>query len=190
MKSIRKVLMTFTILSIVIFANQPTNMGFNIGINGSNHTGPNISESNIKFGFCGGLYLSHKISQGLYFHPEVNFTMKGDKTEYFGHDVTTTLNYIDIPILLGIPITNELKLMPGIYGGFGIGGKVESDDNEESIDSEMFQNPEFGLTLGFQLKYPIDNPVKIGLRYSHGLTNVESDGGTYKNSVIQLILSL
>ena len=114
--------------------------------------------------------------------PELHWMQKGSTLSDFnnGDDVTTTMNYLELPLLLRFNFGGSLKLFAfgGPSAGFLLG--VSSDD--DVLKKDDFEDIEFGVHLGAGIGF---GSFEVDVRYLAGLSDVaNSDGnlGEIKNS--------
>jgi hypothetical protein len=99
----------------------------------------NINKENIK-ALAFGLGASLPITKFISINPEINYMKKGIGYKY-NHDYERLyMNYITLPILLGVDVikTPSLKtvLKVGGYGGYWLSGKYTSKIDNESSSSK------------------------------------------------------
>jgi hypothetical protein len=103
-------------------------------------------------------------------------------------DVTTKLDYIDLPILANFPINTMGSVRPFLYVGgvpsFRVGakqtGEFEGEEFEEDLDEEV-ESFDFGLMFGGGVQF--GGRYGVAVDYNLGLMNInkESDEGDVKN---------
>ena len=176
------------------------------GVNFSNLYTENVEDNNVLTSFTVGVFATLPITDFIAIQPELLYSGKGAELVYnnaFAEgSAKFKLNYIEVPVLLKINITDNLNIHAGPYFAYLIDAQVknESDngifDFEESYDNDDFNKFDMGLSGGIGFDF---NSFGIGARYNYGLTNVGKErtilGQTYtipdaKNSNISLYLSL
>lgn len=123
--------------------------------------------------------------------PELLFHQKGYTSEYasseFSGSYTTTLNYLEVPVLARVSI-GKFYAATGTYVGFGIGGSYKGNDTyfgytvkhegkvkfgaepENYNGSNQYINAvDFGVAFGAGVKISV---VVIDLRVGLGLTDI------------------
>ena len=136
-----------------------------------------------KFGLDVAVLYTLPIGDGLLnLQPEVHWMQKGSTISDFnnGQDVTTTMNYLEIPLLLRLNFGGSLKLFA--FGGPSVGFLLGVKSDDDILKSEDFENTEFGLHLGAGVGF---GSFEVDVRYLAGLSDVaDSDGnlGEVKNS--------
>jgi len=152
-----------------------------------------------KLGFVAGAYFNYQFNKLFAVQPEVYYTMKGAELKDEYNDLTLSLGYIEIPILLQfiIPI-NEASLKPyliaGPAAGFNLSAKAEYIENGQAIEEDQkdnFESTEFSLVFGGGIGFPLgNNEIRLDVRYLLGLSNIGKDTGsaTIKNTAINFNL--
>jgi hypothetical protein len=135
-----------------------------------------------KFGLDVALLYTLPIGDGfLNLQPELHWMQKGSTfSDLAGEDVTTTMNYLELPLLLRLNFGGSLKLFA--FGGPSVGYLLGVDSDDDILKKEDFEDIEFGLHLGAGVGF---GSFEIDVRYLAGLSDVaDSDGnlGEIKNS--------
>jgi hypothetical protein len=96
------------------------------------------------------------------------------------------LNYIEVPLLLAINITDNFNIHAGPYVAYLLSGKTTNESNvtlfdfEENLDVNDYNRIDAGLAAGAGLDF---RSVSFGARYNYGLTTVGKErtflGTTY-----------
>ena len=157
--------------------------------------GEEATNFSTKLGFVAGAYFNYQFNKLFAVQPEVYYTMKGAELTDQYNDLTLSLGYVEIPILLQfiIPI-NESSLKPYLVAGPEIGfnlsaiteyrenGQTTEVDNKDNVEST-----EFGLVFGAGVCLPLGkNEIGLDIRYNLGLSDISKSesSGTLKNTVI------
>lgn len=188
--------------------NNTSGVRFGIkgGFNLSNLYTDNVDDNNILLGINAGIFAKMPVNSFVAIQPEVLFTTKGAELVYNNAFVDGTarfrLNYIEVPVLLVLNITNSINIQAGPYLAYLIDGKVSNESNggsfdfENNIDTDDFNKIDAGLAAGLGINF---DKITIGARYNYGLTKVGKErkfGGTNyrfpdgKNSVASIYLAL
>lgn len=176
------------------------------GVNFSNLYTENVEDNNVLTSFNVGVFAALPLTDLIAIQTEVLYSRKGAELVYNNAFAEGTaqfkLNYIEVPVLLKINITDNLNIHAGPYFAYLIDAEVKNDsdsgifDFEESYDNDDFNKFDMGLAAGIGFDF---NSFGIGARYNYGLSNVGKErtvlGQTYtipdaKNSNISLYLSL
>ena len=152
-----------------------------------------------KTGFAGGLFFMYQFSNMFAIQPEAYYTMKGATYSESGADLTISLDYIEVPILVKfiIPIEGS-AIKPSIFAGPSIGfnmtakSKVEFDgESQENDFKDETKSTEFSLAFGGGLGFPVGNgELGVDIRYILGMSTFDdsSDPWDLKNNVINFNL--
>jgi hypothetical protein len=192
-------MVTFSMASVA----QDSKIGLRASLNLSNwYTGDEVNDQNLKAGFAfGGFYRSY-ITDFISIQPGIEFSQKGSTFRYnnfFGSgEIRGKLNYIDVPVLVNLHLTDAIHVGAGGYAGFLLSAKSEFvNDNNNSSTTEEFDRDDF-TTLDYGLVFDAGIDLKglgLGLRYNLGLNDViwdnaleESNLG--KNAVIQAYVQI
>lgn len=136
-----------------------------------------------KFGLDVAVLYTLPIGDGFFnLQPELHWMQKGSTIADLnnGEDVTTTMNYLELPVLLRFNFGGSLKLFA--IGGPSIGYLLGVDSDDDYLKSDDFEDIEYGLHLGAGIGF---GSFEFDLRYLAGLSDVaNSDGnlGEVKNS--------
>ncbi len=197
-------------ISQFVFSQTPMNtsklkLGLKGGVNFSNLYTQNVEDNNVLTGLNVGVFAKLPITESLAIQPELLYTTKGAKLTYNNYFVNGTakfnLNYIELPILLVINLTENFSIHTGPYVAYLVDGKATNDaqgtllDIEQNLNNEDYTKIDTGLVLGLGFD---SGPIGIGARYNYGLQKVGKErdflGTNYtfpdgKNSSISLYLS-
>ncbi len=200
----KKLFLPVLFFSVVALSSAQESNSFGIkgGVNFSNLYTEDVDDRNILFGFNAGLVAVLPFSDFLAVQPEILFSGKGAELKYNNAFVEGKakfrLNYIEVPILLRVNLTNNFSIQAGPYIAYLIDANIKNETNNELFDAEVeldtddFKKIEFGLSGGAEFEF---SPISIGVRYNHGLSNIGKertiDGNTYtfpdaKNSVLSV----
>lgn len=141
-------------------------------------------------GFNVGVFSKMSITDNLAIQPELYYTTKGSMVTYNNVFVSGTatfkLNYIELPLLLVVGVTEKLNIYAGPYAAYLLSGKVinKSDSDvfnfEDNINADDYNRIDAGVTAGADLDF---NSVSIGARYTYGMVKVGKEktymGTTY-----------
>ena len=151
--------------------------------------------SKMKVGVVGGIEYGYHLADPFAVTAGLLVSMQGckfDDTSYT-KDYTSTLTYVNVPIMANYYIIPGLAIKAGVQPGFLVGRKTKLSQNtgagwqdEEYTDTDGMKKFDFSIPVG--LSYEISNIV-IDARYNFGLTKISDDGiSKSKNSVIMLTL--
>lgn len=189
-------------LLIIIFSStnsqsQDLLYGFTGGLN-MNTISTKNDDGGLKVGFNIGGIAQYKLDQNMSVVANVKFSAKGqqfskiidDQYNYLKIYHSTSLYYIDIPILYQYSIKDLIGLEIGPSFNFCLSGKDKSKIGNTTSNITKFEkgtfNPfEFGLAFGVftrDLGQSSFNNIFIEFRYFLGLTNVTKNQGRNVNA--------
>jgi Outer membrane protein beta-barrel domain len=185
--------------------DSPLKFGIKGGVNFSNLYTDNVEDNNVLTGFNAGVFAKLPITETFAIQPELLYTTKGSELKYNNAFVNGTstfrLNYLELPVLLVINLTNNFNLHAGPYVAYLLDGKATNNaqgtlfDIENNLKNEDYNKFDTGLSVG--VGFDTDQ-IGFGVRYNYGLQKVGKErnflGTNYtfpdgKNSVINLYLS-
>jgi len=117
-----------------------------------------VEDTDFDIRFQAGGFVRAPLSQKFFLQSEVLFAQKGWKVD----DGSTTLTYLNIPVLIGIQVEKF-----SFYGGGEVGFKLTE---KPDLPTEIYEN--FDICLLGGLSYMVSPQLGIDLRYSHGLANL------------------
>jgi hypothetical protein len=167
-----------------------TQFGIKGGVNFSHLYTQDADKSKGLSGFNAGLFAKVPLASMLAFQPEIYFTTKGSEVTYDNAFVNGTarykLNYIEVPLLLAINITDNFNVHAGPYVAYLLSGTVTNKSNvtlfnfEDNLNTDDYNRIDAGLAAGAGLDF---KSVSFGARYIYGLTTVGKEktfmGTTY-----------
>lgn len=170
---------------------QSPRFGMKAGVSLTNFTPTN---NDYKFGFHGGLLADFGISRIFSIHPELLYSMKGEKFASFDN-ATQTMHYIDLPVLARIQTKGfffEAGPQLGVLVAASFHGpaltyfSMPSPSYITSDNKSQFNSVDLGYVAG--VGYQLASGPGLGVRYNGGLTKI-SDSGIGRNIAFQLYLS-
>lgn len=170
-------------LMVFAQAQAPAKFGLKGGLNVSTFNQSNL-EYDSRLGLhIGGLAHIHLAPEWA-LQPEVVYSQEGAK---FG-DVTTKLDYINIPLIVQYMFSNGFRIEAGPQLGLMINAKYEDDDgNEDEVAQKDFKST--NVALGFGLNYLSNSGLGVGGRYNLGLSDIsETTNNKRKNNTFQISL--
>lgn len=212
----KKLLLAIALVSVSFSYAQEVSYGVKAGLNVASLTG-DLEDMDPRLGFHAGVFAEIRLSEKFSLQPELLFSQQGAKESYFDQgsfdgfsyvekdDTTFMLNYINIPILAKIYLTDKFSFEAGpqisllmsarykynyMAEAYFNGELIESEyeSGSESIKDEI-KNLDFGLNLGFS--YAINSNFSVQTRYVFGLSNIvkesdfDDDDFSIKNGVFQ-----
>ncbi len=198
----RSVLILVPMLIGLMVANanaQSSKIGVTGGVNISNLNG--ISGASTKDGLIIGAFVEYDLVAGLSLEPEVLFSMKGAKWQsqtgaqgpFAPPVVNTTLNYVEIPILLKFKVLTfpvlpaDIDVFAGPDFAFNVASKNEFTELGITTTSDESKNTypfDFNIAVGAGPTVDL-GPISIGaeVRYTFGTSPV------FKNQTVGSVLS-
>ncbi|OYX84917.1 MAG: hypothetical protein B7Y83_06565 [Flavobacteriales bacterium 32-34-25] len=177
-------------------------VGIKGGVNFTNLYTEDVDDNNILTSFNAGLFFNLPVSSAVSVQPEINFSRKGSELVYDNAFATGTtklkLNYLEMPVLLKLNVTENLNLHFGPYLAYLIDGQATNETDggtfnfEENIDNDDLNKWDYGLAAGVGLDF---GSTSLGVRYNYGLQTIGKErtfaGETYtfpdsKNSALSL----
>lgn len=212
MKNLKKIITFVFVFSLSVFAfsqssSDSSNLKFGIkgGANFSNLYSNNVEENNVLIGFNAGVFAKLLITKSIAIQPELLYTTKGAELKYNNPFVNGQakfrLNYIEVPVLLIVNLTENFNIHAGPYFAYLIDGKATNNsqgtlfDIEQNLKNEDYNKFDTGLSVGLGFD---KNQFGFGVRYNYGLQKVGKErsflGTNFtfpdgKNSVINLYLN-
>ena len=140
--------------------------------------GVSASESQGGFGWNVGAFADIPVGK-LMLQPGVSFGMMSAKDG----DFSTTNTLINIPVMLGYPISiGSFKLRPELGPVLGLGLSWKNKIDGTKIDDNMYEADEFKrfrFGLKFGAMFELNEHIALGLHFDKGLSNqykYEEDG--------------
>lgn len=160
-----------------------------VGIKGGlNFAKVDESGANSKTGINAGAFALFKLSK-IGIQPEILFSRQGFKTPSTFGDLKSSINYVNIPIILKLYTVAGINLQVGPQFGFVTSAKSEfpvtSGSSTTDIKDEI-KGSDLSLALGLGWDLPFG--LTIDGRYNLGLSDINDSGTseTIKNQVIQI----
>lgn len=158
-------------------------------------TGDYTDDAKMKLGLVGGAEFGYQVADPFAVTVGALVSMQGagQKDTDFYRDASTTLTYLNIPIMANYYVIPGLALKAGIQPGFMLSAKSKGDEHVgggwvEYDHSGTDGYKTFDLSIPLGLSYEFSDFV-VDARYNLGLTNInDNDHIKHKNSVIMLTL--
>ena len=172
------------------------------GANWTNlYVGDDVSDENARFGFHFGLFGRVAPTGGLGIQVEALYDQKGTtikkSVNTIDYETTYHFDYLDLPVMIVIPLGEVAELHAGGYVGYMIVSEVSTSGDLGSDTSDpddgQYNQFDYGLVGGLGINI---GRAQIGARYNYGLSPVADDDiakftlGDSKNSMGQLYLAL
>ncbi len=168
--------------------------GLNIANLGGDDADELVGQSlDSKTGFNVGIFFMYQFSNMFAIQPEAYYSMKGATYKESGGELTVTLDYFEVPLLLKLIIPLEgSNIRPSIFAGPAIGFnttskiKVEFDGESEEVDmKDDTKSTDFSLVFGGGIGFMVGkNELGFDIRYILGLSSIDdsSDAIDLKNT--------
>ena len=153
--------------------------GIKAGVNFSNITtnDDDIEDLKAKIGFQAGAMLKLNLTEKFAIQPEALFVRKGSNYKYLGADVSSNLDYLDIPVLVVLqPFDIPLQIQFGPQFSYLLGTNVKYENGvfgvEETyeVEREDFEDYDLGYAIGLGMNF--GNSV-LDIRFTQGLKEYE-----------------
>lgn len=194
MKTVKKcssllALMILTLgLSSQIYGQSLPEFGVKGGLNYA--TFNDTDDVEYSTGFLIGAYANFKIPLSpVSVQPEILYAQYGAKAE--NADFEFNVDYVQIPVLLKFGFETP-GAQPNVYFGpymsFNTKAEVANNDGSFNLEDDA-KDTEFGVVVGAGIDV---SKLRLGLRYTAGLTNVAEDNfnDSAKNGAIALTIGL
>lgn len=205
----------FTVIIALVFSvnaiqaqvnDSAAQFGVKGGVNFSNMYTDDVDDENVLTSFNAGVYFNLPVSDLFSIQPEVLYSRKGAELRYdnvfASGSAKFNLNYIEVPVLLKINVTDNFNIHAGPYFAYLIDSKITNDgdggafDFESNFDNDDFNKFDAGIAAGIGFDF---DSFGIGARYNYGLSTIGKErtvaGETYrvpdsKNSTISVYLAV
>lgn len=183
MKSILKTVLSLSIVGLISLPTlkaQDSQVGIKGGVNFSNFYSGEVDDQDMRFSFQGGLFFKAALTEFFAIQPEILYMTKGSTIKYdypiIGKgEISQKLNYIEVPILAVINLTENLNIHAGPYVSYLLKAKVENESDNSDLDyvneqdESKFERMDYGLAAGIAIEL---ETLHIGARYDYGLNEI------------------
>lgn len=160
--------------------------GIKAGVNFASLSGENTEDLSSRTGFHVGGYGQFCIDENgnLAIQPEILFSTQGANYDDGFDDGSFNLNYLNVPVLGHIKISDGFYAEAGPQFGFLLSAKDKYGSVEEDIKDEV-NSFDFSGNVG--LGYQFDSGLNLNARYNLGFSEVpdSSNNLNWKNGVFQ-----
>ena len=154
-----------------------------VGLNLANLT---ESEADLRVGLAAGAEFEYQVADIFSLSAGAIYSMQGCKNNIKGVDVTSKLDYINVPILANVYVVKGLAVKLGLQPGFNVSHKLSVAKGSTSGSTDIPGVKSVDLSIPVGLSYEYSNFV-FDARYNFGVTKVADDADS-KNSVFQFTL--
>jgi len=184
----KKILILFVIILFALSTISAQGFGVKGGANFGKFVGEDVKEISdeldivYNFGYGGGVFLSLPFDpldiriEALYQQNGAKYEGKEEGAEA---SLSTQLNWVDIPVLVGVK-AGPVRIFVGPYFDFFLGGKMkmelsyggQSFDEEEDIEADELQSLNYGVIGGAAFGM---GQMELEIRYSQGLNTLDKE---------------
>ena len=178
----KKLLTFFTVVALtttVSFAQAQ--FGATAGINMANITGGDVDDEWVmKMGMHFGLSANITLSDNMTLNTGALYSTKGSQMEESGVEVAINLSYIEIPLNLSFPVSEQMSLMAGPYIALLMSAEATvkfdaSPAADDVIDiKEDTRSMDYGINIG--AGFAVTEAFSINAGYQIGLASLDPDG--------------
>ncbi len=159
----KKIILTIAAVLVFGFANaQDMKFGVKGGLNSFTVTGQTGEKSKISFQLGG--FAEFKVSDKFAVQPELMYTSQGSKNDF----ATTTLNYLNIPVIAKYYVTEDISIQAGPQIGLLMSANYDGVDVKDG-----YKSMDYGLNIGGG--YNLNENMTLDLRYYLGLAQLEKE---------------
>lgn len=179
----RHIILTLLIFSFTgLCLAQTASFGIKGGMNLSNFTGEDVVRNRTKKGFIGGAFFCFNFTT-FCIQPEILYTQKGCVSDFI-----ITYNYVDIPVLVKIPLIRKYGISPYLGPAVSLLANVKFEGADFDF-SQYVNSPDLGLVLGGEIKTPFK--ISLDVRYTMGLRKIFKEyDDDIKHSVFSIMIGL
>jgi hypothetical protein len=180
MRSLRFLPLALLLIGLAPQAHAQVQFGVRAGLNVADFSGDDTGDTSPRLGFHGGVTAHYPFSPSLFVQPEVLFSQKGSVgslDEPGDDDITFSISYIDVPVLLGYSLPTGSNLLARLYAGpqlsVKVGESIRVDDI--GVDFNLIRDTDFGVVFGGDIgarRVGTTSSFGVGLRYGLGLTDI------------------
>lgn len=210
MKSLTLTLSFLWILTSAMFAQNTLNIGAKGGLNFATLFGDTYSNLGLRTGLLLGVYAQTPFLQGTTIQGELNYSQEGARNANYDfssfsdviYDQKLKYDYINIPVLIGYPLNDQLSIQAGPQLGLRLSAKesreIKSGTPAPSDNSAGTRNFSKRIkliypSLAVGASYQIQDNLAIQARFLSSIfDNVTRNGGDSEGTfplIFQLSLS-
>lgn len=183
MKRIHGAMIVAAAFAVTASAAEAQTIGFKLGVSMSNLAiDGTTAETDYTTGFAGGGFIRFDLGR-LGIQPEILSVTKGAEIEDDGagaDDSAIKIEYIEIPVLLHLPLAYGSSFAPYIFGGPSFAFEIDCEFEDIDCDDESITEPvetkgtDIGLTAGGGLAFAMGpGALLLEGRYTWGMTNID-----------------
>ncbi len=188
----------------ILFSQESYSIGLKTGLNIATVKSDSepLNKMEWRYGFSIGAFVTIPLTEKIGIQPELFYSQKGYHSDEDYDEVTSEmrldLNYIELPILLTLKISDAVHVFFGPAYSLYLNGETETQivrdgqvifHEKENIESKYVENSDFSVVFGGSLTYDI---LILDLRYTFGFTNVSNFDQPldFQNRVIQILFGI
>lgn len=162
--------------------------GAKAGINLASVSGDDTDDLDGRTSLHIGALVEIPINDKFAFQPELLYSAQGSTADVAGTDVTTAIDYINIPLMGKYYVAEGFSIQAGPQIGFLASANAKADGGDDVDIKDQVKGIDFGVNFG--LGYQLDMGLFFDGRYNLGLTDIaderaDGDDGSNQNAVIQ-----
>ena len=174
--SVLIILMVFTGMAAY---SQNFQGGVLAGLNGSQVDGDNYSGYN-KAGIVAGAYVLTNLSRTVFSGMEIKFAQKGSRNNPNPKTgdllYIMRLNYIDLPVYLGVHTSEKTSILGGVSAGYLMSGNEYDIDGKFPPENQhAFNNIDIQGFIGF--RFQMTDRLSVDLRGAYSLMPIRDQPG-------------
>jgi hypothetical protein len=164
----RKAFIILTALFLFNSSYAQVRFGLKAGGNLANMDG--FDQSKMRLGISAGPLLQANFGKTLFLQSELLYSIKGHQSNAIQNNsnVTLSLNYINLPVLLGYRVTPNFSIKLGPELGRLLSAKSRFDGSTTDV-SDIYQNFDFGADLALAYTF---KKMSLDLRYNYGFKDL------------------
>lgn len=174
-------LLSLTLLSFHFLQAQDFKYGLKTGLNVNNLAiSPEVDwpVPASRLGIHFGGFAQFGLANNLSLQPELTFSTQGANDEDKDDWQRVKLNYLNLAGIFKYTMDNNIHFSIGPQLGFLTAGEFEKEDKEDGERkyhnaSHLLKSTD--LSIGFGLGYTLKSGIDLGLRYNHGLNDINND---------------
>jgi hypothetical protein len=146
--------------------------------------------ADMKIRFAGGMEFGCRTSEYVGLSSGIIYSQQGCKVSAGTNRGTYKLDYINIPLLFNLYLTDEIVLKLGLQAGWCANAEMDVDTSSYGVKGNMSIDMRDGvndwyLSLPIGVSVVTESGVTLDLRYNWGLSEVEKDKMTINGTTIK-----
>ncbi|MEY8019936.1 porin family protein [Muriicola sp. SD30] len=183
----RKLMIFSVLVSTALLTSCATcNWGIKAGPNFASIGGDDTDDLDSRVGLFFGGYTECKVLDTFSIQPELLFSQQGaDYTESEGFDGSFKFNYLNLPVMGKLYVSDGLFVEAGPQFGYLLSAKDDYESaslsGEDDIKDDI-KDLDVGANVG--LGYQFDSGLNFGARYNFGIANINdfADSSDFSNT--------